>query len=98
MSAKQKKIVVIMGKDYRGAIDKPALSEQPPIDYAEGPIGMMLRRFADLLKRQRSQPRTKRYPEVGDRPLYFMPDWDDSLDAECNFSKDIFSSKSRSLR
>lgn len=98
ISAKHKNLHVILGKDYLQAIDGPALSNQISIDYVDGPIGMKLHRFSHLLNQSNRRPRVQHIPEVGKRPLYFLPDWDDFLDVDYDFEKDAFSSKSRAER
>lgn len=98
ISAKHKNLHMILGRDYLQAIDAPALSNQISIDYAEGPIGMKLHRFSHLLSRHKRQPRTHYSPELGPRPLYFLPDWDDFLDVDYDFDNDTFSAKARAER
>ena len=65
----------------------------------DGPIGVKLSRLHDLLRSLEPKPRA--WPKAlttGDRPLYFLPDWDDFLDVEYNFTKDQFSATERSNR
>jgi hypothetical protein len=65
----------------------------------EGPIGVKLNRLHDLLReigRSRRGP-TREFPKL-DRPLYFLPDWDDFIDVDYDFETDTFSSEHRSSR
>jgi Queuine tRNA-ribosyltransferase len=98
ISARHKNLHVILGKDYLQAINAPALGNKVSIDYAEGPIGMKLHRFSALLSQRKREPRTRYSPELGQRPLYFLPDWDDFLDVDYDFDTDAFSAKSRAER
>lgn len=95
---KHKSLHFILGRDYREAIDEPALKEHATLSYADGPIGMKLHSFSQLLEQQPRQARIAPAPEPLQRPLYFLPDWDDFLDANYDFATDRFSAASRSDR
>lgn len=98
MSAKHKRVHAVLGRDYLQAIDASTLANEVRIEVAEGPIGMKLHQFSQLLNQHDCQPRISRRPERGYRPLYFLPDWDDFLDVDYDFRNDIFSTKSRAER
>ena len=55
-------------------------------------LSRMLREIAPSARRS-----TVALPEL-DRPLYFLPDWDDFLDVDFDFENDRFSNSERSAR
>lgn len=85
---------LILGKDYMRALDYP--SDQ--VSTADGPIGMKLQYFSNLLKDLEPTPRILRAPKNDMRPLYFLPDWDDFLDTGFNFIDDSFSAEKKAER
>jgi hypothetical protein len=86
---------LILGKDYLPAVNLDALPLR--FEIAEGPIGMKLQCLSQLLADMRSVP--VRPPIVArDRPLYFLPDWDDVLDVDFDFKRDSFSHPTRADR
>jgi hypothetical protein len=89
-----------MGKNYLQSINLEALSNaHTRFRFVDGPIGMKLHRLHDLLQTLGPKPRSGPKPLASmDRPLYFLPDWDDFLDADYNFTKDQFSATNRSQR
>lgn len=89
------KIHLILGQDYLQGIDTVALSNHAKLKYAEGPIGEKLHAFSSLLFRHAKQERVRRILPRSKRLLYFLPDWDDFLDADFDFRKDQFSTKRR---
>lgn len=89
---------LVLGKDYLAALDTDALRAQgvePTV--AEGPIGRKLQHLSQLMKRLRG-PRRPRPPRSLDRPLYFLPDWDDMVDEGYDFQADRFSARDRKDR
>jgi hypothetical protein len=98
ISAGHQNIHFILGKDYREAIDDSALRQSARVSYADGPIGMKLHSFSQLLQGQPRVARTVCAPAALSRPLYFLPDWDDFLDLNYDFKMDRFSAVSRSER
>ena len=89
---------LILGKDYLAALDTDTLRAhgvQPTV--AEGPIGRKLHHLSQLMKkfpgRRRPTP-----PSCLDRPLYFLPDWDDMVDDNFDFEAERFSADSRKDR
>ena len=97
-SSTHKQIHLILGKDYREAIDTRALQPPVTVHFADGPIGMKLQQFSNLLSAHSHERRSLNTPETANRPLYFLPDWDDFLDVDFDFSNDRFSAKSRKHR
>ena len=95
-----KAVDLVMGQNYLKAISHSA-EDLTHLDYhfVEGPIGMKLNYLHTLLQQMPHEvahiPR-----DVGEhrRTLYFLPDWDDFVDADFNFSADTFSSPKRSTR
>src|SRR5690606_37212380 len=89
---------LVLGKDYLAALDTDALRAagvEPTL--AEGPIGRKLQHLSQLMKRL-SAPRRPNPPRSLDRPLYFLPDWDDMVDAGYDFEDDRFSAGDRKDR
>lgn len=89
---------LVLGKDYLAAVDTDALRAhgvEPTV--AEGPIGRKLEHLSQLMKRL-SGPRRPRPPRSLDRPLYFLPDWDDMVDEGYDFEADRFSAAERKDR
>lgn len=101
LSDEHRYVDLIMGRDYLESIDMASIAPggRQQLRLATGPIGMKLNYLHTAL---RSMPNRKaRAPrEVGNRPqpLYFLPDWDDFVDADFDFSTDRFSSPTRSTR
>lgn len=93
-----KNIHIILGKDYLHSINLHALSARANVDCAAGPIGEKLHTFSQLLSCEAKMPRIERPLPRSDRPLYFLPDWDDFLDADFDFQKDQFSTERRTER
>jgi hypothetical protein len=91
---------LVMGKQYLESIDLDAAQvDGTRFRFAEGAIGMKLNRLHDLLRcmpHQRRQPR--HHLSRTQRPLYFLPDWDDFLDIDYDFKRDSFSSLDRASR
>lgn len=90
----------IMGKDYLQTIDFGSLlTYENKFSFANGSIGLKLNRLHGLLRSFQSQLRMppRDLPRM-DRPLYFLPDWDDFLDMNYDFSSDSFSAPNRNTR
>ncbi len=92
------KVHLILGKDYLKGINTDALSGHAQIEYADGPIGEKLHKFSALLNRHAKQERIQRLLPQSERLLYFLPDWDDFLDADFDFKNDQFSTERRANR
>ena len=93
-------VELIMGKDYLQTIDFNSLSKhEKKFSFVGGSIGLKLNRLHGLLRGFQSQLRMQPcdLPRVG-RPLYFLPDWDDFLDVDYDFSSDRLSSPNRNTR
>lgn len=92
-------ISLLLGKDYLPALDLDKLRYfgiQSSI--VEGPIGIKLNRFHNLLHSMEHLPRTSKPTPIQGRTLYFLPDWDDMLDVAYDFKEDCFSSIHKSDR
>lgn len=97
---KNTNVHLVLGKDYLQSIDSGMLDKRAQVRCVEGGIGIKLQQFSNLLA---SFPATRRplaEPALGEnkRPLYFLPDWDDFLDADFDFEKDQFSTERRAGR
>lgn len=91
---------LVMGRSYLESIDFQAANMTGvSFRFAEGGIGTKLSRLHDLLRRMPHQPRRIRARvHQNNRPLYFLPDWDDFLDVKYDFKNDLFSSCDRATR
>jgi hypothetical protein len=95
-----RRVDLVLGQDYLRSIHPTLLAgSKPTMNVVEGPIGVKLNRLHELL---RTAGRTKRVAarrlQKLDRPLYFLPDWDDFIDVDYNFETDAFSCPERSGR
>lgn len=93
------KVSLILGKDYLPALNFEALEALGVnVDLVPGGIGAKRQILGNLLK-ESAHPRLISAPKSSpQRPLYFLPDWDDLLDPDFDFSSDEFSASTRSLR
>jgi hypothetical protein len=91
---------LVLGKDYLHSIDSGALDKRASVHCVEGGIGIKLQQFSNLLSSFPSAPRPSAEPSLAanKRPLYFLPDWDDFVDADFDFDKDVFSTARRDGR
>lgn len=91
---------LVLGKHYLQTIDASALDKRAEVRCVEGGIGIRLQQFSNLLSSFPATPRLSRPIPSSDRnrPLYFLPDWDDFLDVDFDFGKDKFSSAKREER
>jgi hypothetical protein len=95
-----RRVDLVLGHDYLRSIHPTLLSAgKPAMRVVEGPIGVKLNRLHDLLREIGRTKRcaTREMPTL-DRPLYFLPDWDDFIDVDYNFEADAFSCQERSGR
>jgi hypothetical protein len=94
------RVDLVLGQDYLRSIDPALLSASgPEMKVVKGAIGVKLNRLHDLLREIGSHKRqTARQLTALDRPLYFLPDWDDFIDVDYDFEKDSFSCEERSGR
>jgi hypothetical protein len=90
-----------LGKDYLPAV-APAIENvlKEKAEVFEGPIGIKLQQIKSFLQSTQSPRRhMARLPQPGGGAVsYFLPDWDDLLDENFDFSTDSFSGKSPSER
>lgn len=92
-------ISLVLGRDYLPALDLNKLNSHGiGSTVVEGPIGVKLNRLHTLLHSMEHIPRVKKPTPVQNRTLYFLPDWDDMLDIDYDFSHDRFSSMHKSDR
>lgn len=93
-------IDLVLGKDYLRTIDRRLFqSTDVKLRVVPGPIGKQLNFLADTLRRMGCEPRHEtQLPAHLGRPLYFLPDWDDFLDMDFDFTQDRFSHPNRSER
>ena len=97
MSGKTR-VNLVLGKDYLRALSPNADWTAHRVTNADGPIGMKLQQFSRLLSTFPNIQRVSSVPVARNRPLYFLPDWDDFLDVEFDFKRDAFSADKRSDR
>ncbi|WP_347245713.1 tRNA-guanine transglycosylase DpdA [Thermogutta sp.] len=92
------RIFLFLGKDYARAIDG-VLNNRQGVSFPDGGIGRKLAALkCTLEKLERVEHPGVRKPERIDRPLYFLPDWDDFVDSEFDFQTESFSANRRSDR
>jgi len=92
-------VSLVMGRDYLPALDLPGASPLSiPSSIIEGPIGVKLNQLSNFLHRLPSALRSTVPTRTTDRPLYFLPDWDDMLDVRYDFKRDRFSDRSKPAR
>ena len=93
---------LILGRDYLPAVADTVNRLWPRTTrVAEGPIGMKLSYLRNKLHegaRRASRPDDRDAPRKRGRPAYFLPDWDDFVDADFDFARDRFSSPNRATR
>jgi hypothetical protein len=99
-SDSHKRIDLMLGQDYLQGIAPELFSgTNASMRVIDGPIGMKLSRLSHMLRE--IAPSTRRaaftLPKLN-RPLYFLPDWDDFLDVDFDFENDRFSNCERSAR
>jgi len=101
LAVDHRQVDLILGEDYRASLSLAShkLAGFPKHRFAVGPIGMKLNYLHNILHRMpRREAHRPRHPSRSGRPLYFLPDWDDFVDAEFDFSSDSFSSLYRQNR
>ena len=81
---------VVLGKEYQKAV-ADAICGRQGIVVRAGPIGQQLAHVRRALRECRMEPRRPAALPEKERPLYFLPDWDDFVDAEFDFLADRFS-------
>jgi hypothetical protein len=92
-------ISLILGRDYLPALNLDQLQHGGiESTVIEGAIGIKLNRLYGLLHGLEHQPRLNIATPQENRPLYFLPDWDDMLDIRYDFNNDSFSSPEKSKR
>lgn len=96
-------VELVLGQDYLGAIKLGAeqlWTAKRAVTVAEGPIGRKLEYLSHTLRKgaKRAPPPSEGPPIAPKRPTYFLPDWDDFVDAEFDFARDKFSDPNRATR
>lgn len=100
-AADHNRIDLFLGQDYRASISPTASNGTclPEHHFVDGPIGVKLNYLHNLLHRMPSKrAHRSRHVRKNGPPLYFLPDWDDFVDAEFDFSSDQFSCPTRTGR
>jgi hypothetical protein len=98
--ADHRRVDLVLGQDYLRSIHPTLLTgASPTMKVVEGPIGVKLNRLHDLLREVGKNKRgaARELPRLN-RPLYFLPDWDDFIDVDYDFEADAFSCEERSGR
>jgi len=100
LTGEHREVDLVMGNEYVRGIDLDILrSTSVLLRHISGSIGMKLNHLHNLLRTFQSERRSGPVElALTGRPLYFLPDWDDFLDADFDFQKDEFSSEQRSGR
>ena len=101
-SGSHTRIDLLLGQDYLKGISADLFcGDNAAMRVVDGPIGIKLSRLSRMLREifAESVRRSEclRLPKI-DRPLYFLPDWDDFLDVDFDFENDHFSNSQRSAR
>jgi hypothetical protein len=94
------RVDLIMGKDYLRSLSSDKQGHDgTTVALADGPIRLKLHYLSNVLHSldKTVRPASINFPRLG-RPLYFLPDWDDFLDLDFDFTKDRFSTLSRKGR
>lgn len=98
-SQRHKNISFLLGKDYLEALNLDFLRRNKITHkIVDGPIGLKLNHLHNLLRGFHSTPRNANPVLPNKTPLYFLPDWDDVLDENFDFSQDKFSHSKKSER
>jgi queuine/archaeosine tRNA-ribosyltransferase len=92
------KVDLILSKNYLSALDLKSNKLKDKANIIEGGIGVKRGYFSKLLKSSSSVQKRKEILNSEPRPLYFLPDWDDTLDKDFDFIKDRFSKKGKKER
>ncbi|MGO0123077.1 tRNA-guanine transglycosylase DpdA [Desulfothermobacter acidiphilus] len=95
-SERFRRLVFVGGKDYADLLqswDCPA----GDLVVSPGFIGQKLNFLSSFLRSYTNGTKRREEPEPRDRPLYFLPDWDDLLDPHFDFQEDGFSEKRRDV-
>ena len=90
----------VMGQEYVRCIDPNRIANSyARHQIVEGPIGIKLNRLHSMLRSidRTSRPVRRELPHPS-KPLYFLPDWDDFIDADYDYKRDSFSNQKRSER
>ncbi len=95
-------VLLILGKDYLHAFDgvlDDGHDGSVDVRFVEGPIGKKLAALrSELISLGQDCRPGPREPKRLNRPLYFLPDWDDFVDLDFDFTADRFSASDRSVR
>jgi len=92
------KLTLFLGKDYLPALNLDALPARRSLEIVPGAIGMKLSRLRSLLHGFTHPTMRRSLPPRSERALYFLPDWDDHVDADFDFRRDQFSNPNRQER
>jgi hypothetical protein len=100
LTADHSRFDLVMGKDYLPSIDVDSIvGQKVMVEIAAGGIGEKLHHLHALL---RELPKERKAPQPTlarrQRPLYFLPDWDDFVDSDFDFKTDKFSAALRADR
>lgn len=92
------KLTLFLGKDYLPALNLDVLPARRTVEVVPGAIGMKLSRLRSLLHGFTRATTRRLLPARTDRARYFLPDWDDHVDADFDFRLDQFSNPNRQER
>lgn len=85
------RIRLCLGTDYLSALPMPRLERWGGVDVFQGPIGVKRQSMVSFIRSLEAPKRQVARPWPTARLSYFLPDWDDLLDPDFDFSSDRFS-------
>lgn len=98
-SAAHRRTDLVLGHTYLGSVGRQFLDLREQVRVVEGSIGIKLNWLHGALRAFGKAPRRRPVvPPNSERPLYFLPDWDDFLDVAYDFDHDVFSNVDRNAR
>jgi hypothetical protein len=87
-AGRYERVNLCLGADYLPALPERFVAEEARV--FEGPIGLKRQQLGSYLRSLAPAPQSRVMPRR-DRLMYFLPDWDDLLDADFDFKADAFS-------
>lgn len=98
-ATQHRSVSLFLGKDYLPAIEQSARDQFSSVTIVPGMIGEKLSQLKCLLQ-SKSVPRPPQRcePSANARLTYFLPDWDDFVDADFDFEADEFSAPKKADR
>ena len=85
------KIHLCLGRDYLAALPTDHLEKSHKVQIFHGPIGVKRQQLGYFLRSISTEERSPFAAQPKDRLAYFLPDWDDLVDPNFDFTADNFS-------